>query len=268
MGGRTGLSMVWDTPAPDAIHRLDIGPRGAPAACARTGQARSCALVVVERPSRSDRRYALDSGHAANVGALAVTSARVGEGTSAETMRRFGEVALPHADAAYNLARRLTRGSDAAEDIVQDAFVRALAGFGAFWGGDARAWLLTIVRNRFYDWLRERRRGATAPLAMAGAFDEGGEDAAQDYTDLDADTPETELLRKDQAMSMRALIDRLPTRLREVLVLREMEDLSYREIAEITGSPIGSVMSRLARARAALGDAWRAWEQEVAGAGT
>ncbi|HEY5070591.1 MAG TPA: sigma-70 family RNA polymerase sigma factor [Caulobacteraceae bacterium] len=175
---------------------------------------------------------------------------------------------MPHADAAYNLARRLTRGSDAAEDIVQDAFVRALAGFDAFRGGDARAWLLTIVRNRFYDWLRERRLKATTPLTAPGTFDEAGEDAAQDYTDLDADTPESELLRKDEALSMRALIDRLPTRLREVLVLREMEHLSYREIAEITGAPIGSVMSRLARARAALGEAWRAFEHQGAGAVT
>lgn len=186
---------------------------------------------------------------------------------SAETILRFRQVTLPHADAAYNLARRLTRGSDGAEDIVHDAFVRALAGFATYRGGDGRAWLLAIVRNRFLDWLRERRRGATEPLAGAGAFDDLGEGDYADYSDPDQDTPETALLRADQATRVRMMIDRLAPRLREVLVLREMEDLSYREIAEITGAPIGSVMSRLARARAALGHAWRALEGEGPGDG-
>jgi len=174
--------------------------------------------------------------------------------------RRFRALVLTHAGAAYNLALRLARRPDVAEDIVQDAYVRALAGFAAFRGGDAKSWLLTIVRNRFYDWLRGQRLKATAPLAAAGE----GEDDAWDPVDPDQETPEEALARKGEAGALHALIDRLPPRLREVLILREMEELSYREIAAVTASPIGSVMSRLARARAALADAWRKLEAERA----
>lgn len=180
---------------------------------------------------------------------------------SPDEARRFRSVVLAHADAAYNLALRLTRRPDLAEDIVHDAYVRALAGFAGFRGGDGRSWILTIVRNRFFDWVREQRLKATVSLAPAANDDD---DDGWDPPDLEQDTPEQALARKSEAGVLHALIDRLPPRLREVLILREMEDLSYREIAAVTESPIGSVMSRLARARGALADAWRKREAEIA----
>jgi RNA polymerase sigma factor (sigma-70 family) len=167
--------------------------------------------------------------------------------------RRFRAVVLVHADAAYNLALRLSRRPDVAEDIVHDAYVRALAGFAGYRGGDARSWILTIVRNRFFDWLREQRLKATASLSPPA--NDGDEDG-WDPPDLEQDTPEQALAQKGEAGALHALIDRLPPKLREVLILREMEELSYREIAAVTESPIGSVMSRLARARGTLADAW------------
>jgi len=182
-------------------------------------------------------------------------------GLSPDQARRFRDVVLAHADAAYNLALRLCRRADVAEDIVNDAYVRALGGFADFRSGDGRSWILTIVRNRFYDWLREQRLKATVPLARTSADPDGDED--WDIPDLDQETPEEALARKGEAGALHALIDRLPPRLREVLILREMEELSYREIAEITSSPIGSVMSRLSRAREALADAWRAREAKA-----
>jgi len=171
-------------------------------------------------------------------------------------MRRFEALVLPHADAAYNLATRLTRRAEAAEDVVHDAYVRALGGFAGFRGGDARAWILTIVRRRAYDWLNQRRDERLAPLTLSVA-DDPGQDAEIEPYDPEQESPEQILIRKGEAAAVHVLINALPPRLREVLVLREMEDLSYREIARITDSPIGSVMSRLARARAQFGEAWR-----------
>jgi RNA polymerase sigma-70 factor (ECF subfamily) len=173
-----------------------------------------------------------------------------------EESARFAALVLPHTDAAYNLALRLTRQPDAAEDIVHDAFLRALTALADFRGGDARTWTLAIVRNRAFDWLRERRRRATVPLTRV-VSDDPDDDLEFDPPDPDQETPEQLLIRKGEAAALHALIDTLSPVLREVLVLREMEDLSYRQIAEVTGAPIGSVMSRLARARAQLATAWR-----------
>ena len=177
---------------------------------------------------------------------------------SPEQTRRFREVVLAHADAAYNLALRLTRCPDIAEDIVHDAYLRALAGFSNYRGGDGRSWILTIVRNRFYDWLREQRLKATLPLTRPANDAEDDED--WDVPDPDQPTAEDQLVKRGEAATLHGLIDRLSPRLREVIILREMEELSYREIAAITESPIGSVMSRLARARGALAEAWTAHE--------
>jgi RNA polymerase sigma factor (sigma-70 family) len=182
---------------------------------------------------------------------------------SPDEARRFREVVLSHADAAYNLALRLARREDVAEDIVHDAYVRALAAFRGYRGGDGRSWILTIVRNRFYDWVREQRLKATAPLARP-ANDPHDDDADWDPPDLEQDSPEQALAKKGEAGALHAMIHSLPARLREVLILREMEELSYREIAAITDSPIGSVMSRLARARVALAAAWRKREADMA----
>jgi RNA polymerase sigma factor (sigma-70 family) len=181
---------------------------------------------------------------------------------SPEQTRRFRDVVLVHADAAYNLALRLSRRPEVAEDIVNDAYVRALGGFANYRGGDGRSWILTIVRNRFYDWLREQRLKATVPLSRPA--NDADDDEDWDFPDTEQDDPEEALARKSQAGVLHALIDRLPPRLREVIILREMEELSYREIAAITESPIGSVMSRLARARGALAEAWRAHETRLA----
>jgi RNA polymerase sigma factor (sigma-70 family) len=174
----------------------------------------------------------------------------------ASIVRRFEALALPHTDAAYNLALRLTRQTEAAEDIVHDAFLRALSGFDGYRGGDARAWLLTIVRRRAYDWLREQKLKATLPLTLADGDSDSDETLDWEPHDPDQESPEQVLIRKGETAGLHAVIDALPPRLREVLVLREMEDLSYREIAEITASPIGSVMSRLSRARALVAEAW------------
>jgi len=188
-----------------------------------------------------------------------LTAPSPGPALGPDETRRFREAVLVHADAAYNLALRLARRSDVAEDLVQDAFVRALAAFGGYRGGDGRSWILTIVRNRFYDWLREQRLKATVPLTRPA--NEADDDEDWEPPDTAQDSPEQALAKKREAGALHAMIDRLPPRLREVIVLREMEDLSYREIAAVTESPIGSVMSRLSRARAALAEAWREREE-------
>jgi RNA polymerase sigma-70 factor, ECF subfamily len=151
--------------------------------------------------------------------------------------RRFEAQALPHLDAAYNLARWLSRSPSDADDIVQDAMLRAFRGFDGFRGGDARAWLLTIVRNCWRTAGAATQRRGYTPLE-----DEG---LVADDTD-----PEEAAIEASARRRLDAMIAALPEEFREVLILREMEDMSYREIAQITGVPIGTVMSRLARARA------------------
>ena len=173
----------------------------------------------------------------------------------AEQAARFRALALPQLDAAYNLARHLARDADAASDIVQDAYLRALRGFAGYRGGDPRAWILQIVRNRFYDWARERRLDRTAPLPTGE--DEPEDGAGSDLPDAEGVTPEEALAGSEAAASVRAAVAALPAPFRETLVLREMEELSYREIAAVTGVPLGTVMSRLARARQMFGEAWR-----------
>lgn len=149
---------------------------------------------------------------------------------------------LPHLDAAYNLARWLARHEHDAQDVVQEAYLRAFRFFDGFHGKDGRAWLLRIVRNTYYTWLRHNRdREPTA------AFDEGIHSAGSE-----AMSPEALVMAGDDARLLRAVLDELPAEQREALVLREMEELSYKEIAEIAGVPVGTVMSRLARAREAL----------------
>lgn len=151
---------------------------------------------------------------------------------------------MPHFDAAYNLARWLTRSSGDADDVVQEAYLRAFSFFDSFRGGDGRAWLFSIVRNTCYTWLRKNR---THDLMTE--FDEalhsGTEPAA---------SPEAIQLRRADSEMVKEALEKLPAEFREVLVLREMEGLSYKEIAEISGIAIGTVMSRLARARKRLHD--------------
>ncbi len=156
---------------------------------------------------------------------------------------RVAEAVLPYLDAAYNLARWLTRSDHDAQDVVQDAYVRALRSAGTFRGQGARAWLLTIVRNAAFDLLRRNRMHRPEDLLDELPTLAGDEEACN---------PQAILLRAANAERVRAAIEELPPGIREVVVLREMEEMSYREIAAVIGSPIGTVMSRLAHGRKRL----------------
>jgi RNA polymerase sigma-70 factor (ECF subfamily) len=175
--------------------------------------------------------------------------------------RQFRELALPHLDDAYNLARWLTGSAQDADDVVQDAYMRAYQFFDGFRGSNPRAWILTIVRNSYYAWVRKARSQAAVPLNTSGPDDEqsGGENDPWDPEQLDA---EALLIRKSETDALHALIAALPNKFRETLVLREMAELSYQRIAEITGTPIGTVMSRLARARGLLQNAWAKYQEK------
>lgn len=150
----------------------------------------------------------------------------------------FEQVFLPHLDAAYNLARWLLRNDHDAEDAVQDACLRAYHAFGRFRGGDGRAWLMTILRNVCYTRLKKHREPASAE-----PFDEETHPSMSEAEMQDA------LRQKAQAEMVHLALGKLPAEFREMIVLHDLEGLAYREIAEVAGIPIGTVMSRLARAR-------------------
>jgi RNA polymerase sigma-70 factor, ECF subfamily len=160
--------------------------------------------------------------------------------------RRFELLAMPHLDAAFRLARWLTGNTADAEDVVQDAYLRAFRYLDTFRGDNFRVWLLTIVRNSFLDWLKDTRAGQMlfqpAPADL-------------DWTDPNP-SPEAMLLERVDSETLGALVAQLPAEYREILILREIEDLSYKDIASVTGIPPGTVMSRLSRARLALRKAW------------
>ncbi|MGA3185845.1 MAG: sigma-70 family RNA polymerase sigma factor [Bryobacteraceae bacterium] len=158
--------------------------------------------------------------------------------SSAEFDRKF----LPHLDAAYNLARFLMRNAHDAEDVVQESYLRAFRAFSGFRGEGSRQWLLTIVRNTSFTWLRDNRS-------------RGGHTEYQEELHVSGDAnPETQSIRRERSRAVEHCVEQLPADFREAIVLREMEELSYREIAEMTGVPAGTVMSRLARARARLAE--------------
>jgi RNA polymerase sigma factor (sigma-70 family) len=152
------------------------------------------------------------------------------------------ETLLPHLDAAYNLARWLTRDERDAEDIVQEAYLRAIKHFATFKGENARPWLLTIVRNTYYTWIHQNR--STEPI---DPFDD-----EKDIFISDAPNPEMLLLQEADRQMVRRALEKLPIPFLEVIVLREFEELSYQQIAELVQIPVGTVMSRLARARKRL----------------
>jgi len=160
--------------------------------------------------------------------------------------RRFAEVALPHLDAAYNLARWLSGSASDADDIVQDAYLRAFRFFHSFHGDNARAWLLAIVRNTWFtEWRRRRDAADGTP------YDETlhGDERLPGWIDDIGSSPETLAVRREDAHLVHRALEQLAVEYREVLVLRELEDMSYRDIAAVAGIPIGTVMSRLARGR-------------------
>jgi RNA polymerase sigma factor (sigma-70 family) len=167
-----------------------------------------------------------------------------------ERRRRFEALVLPHLDAAYRFARWLSRSPSDADDLVQEAVLRAFRGFDALRGSDVKAWLLTIVKNCHLTALKQQQRRALVPLPE--------EHDVQDGEAMIATTPDPEStsVRRDERRMLHRLMSALPEEHREVLVLREIEEMDYREIATVTNVPIGTVMSRLARARAALKAVW------------
>ncbi|TAL04532.1 MAG: sigma-70 family RNA polymerase sigma factor [Rhodospirillaceae bacterium] len=162
----------------------------------------------------------------------------------------FDAVVLPHLDAAFNLARWLMRNAHDAEDVVQEAIVRALTYYRGFRGENPRAWLLQIVRNTAYGVLNANRGPIGANKVGA---DQDGDDELAGLPDH-GDGPDVQLMKKQDRGQVHRLLGGLPVDLRETLVLREFEDLSYKEIARITETPIGTVMSRLWRARRLLAE--------------
>jgi RNA polymerase sigma-70 factor (ECF subfamily) len=179
-------------------------------------------------------------------------SAMAGDVHDPERARRFREAALPHLDEVYTLARYLLRNAADADDAVQDCYLRALKHFDTFRGGAMRPWLFAILRNTCKSTYAQRRF----------ADQELAEDAVPLWSEPQ-ETPEAGILRRRDDQSIRDMVSALPDQFRETIVLREVNDLSYSEIAEIVGVPIGTVMSRLARARSMLRDAWLSAEEKI-----
>ena len=160
------------------------------------------------------------------------------------TRERFEQAVLPHLDAAYSLARWLTRNDQDAQDVTQESFLRAFRFFDGYQGGNMRAWLLTIVRNTCYTWLHQNR-----PPESAVEFDE---EIHSDEVSRGGADPELQVLANADKETVHRALEELPEVFREALVLRELEGMSYKEIADVTSVSLGTVMSRLARGRARL----------------
>ena len=166
--------------------------------------------------------------------------------------KRFEQTVLPHLHAAYNLARWLVRSDVDAQDIVQEAYLRAYKFFDSFKGDDARPWLLTIVRNASYSHLEKNRLHLAQHLPLDETQDGSAMEGSATMLNQADNNPEAILARLDDERFFHQALEQLPVEFREALVLRELENLSYKEIAAIAGIPIGTVMSRLARARKML----------------
>lgn len=171
--------------------------------------------------------------------------------------RRFREAALPHVDEVYTLARYLLRDAIDAEDAVQECYLRALKHFDGYRGPAMKPWLFAILRNVCRD---EFARRASSPMVAIEDLPESAEQIP--LWSETQETPESQMLRSRDAATVRRLVSTLAEPLRETLVLREVNDLSYREIADAVGAPVGTVMSRLARARAVLRSAWMGEEEQ------
>ncbi len=170
----------------------------------------------------------------------------------ADERRHFEQLMLPHLDAAYNLARWLTRDEHGAEDVVQEAYFRAARYFASFRGGDGRAWLLGVVRRASYDWLEKHRSH------RAAEFNDDIHNPVEESSN-----PVFLAIRQDEQELVRKAVEELPSELREVIVLRELEGMSYQQIATIAEVPMGTVMSRLSRGRQQLQRRLAVSEREV-----
>jgi len=172
--------------------------------------------------------------------------------TASTKEQRFQAMMLPHLNSAFNLARWLARSHQDAEDIVQEAYLRAFKSFDGFHGEDGRAWLLSIVRNTFYTWYQQNKTQAQNTQFDEELHGARIEDAtAAQYAD---NNPEALLIQKESRRQMQQALETLSVEFREVMVMRELEDLSYKQIAGIIGIPIGTVMSRLGRGRKQLAE--------------
>ena len=167
---------------------------------------------------------------------------------------RFRDLALPHLDDVYTLARYLLRNAADADDAVQECYLRAYRHFDTYRGPQIKPWLFAILRNVCHS---ARARAASAPQPAGSMAEDVGEATVPVWNEP-PETPEGEILRRHDSDTIRGLVAALPSPFREVIVLRELDDLSYREIADVVGAPVGTVMSRLARARAMLRAAWLA----------
>lgn len=168
--------------------------------------------------------------------------------------KRFADVVMPYLGDAYSLAHWLTGDATDAEDVVQEACMRAFRAVGGYAGGNARAWTLTIVRNTAFSWLAKNRRRTLVAVDDLEAVERAQALPGRDGAPANPATPETELIAKADAARLEAAIIALPPLFRETLVLRDLQGLDYREIAQVTEVPVGTVMSRLARARRRLID--------------
>ncbi len=171
-------------------------------------------------------------------------------------LRLFEEVVLPHLNAAFNLARWLTRNEQDAQDVVQEAYLRAFRFFDGYHGGDAKSWVLEIVRNTCFTWLRREKRNL-----MTAVFDEGAHTSR--VVGSQRPNQEEALVEDAKRTILRDCIEGLPEEFREVIVMRELEEMSYRQIADTTGLAAGTVMSRLSRARKRLEDCAGGRKQEA-----
>jgi len=211
------------------------------------GRGETVACLIARLPAAAI--YSHRSGDIAGIKSLGILSEYLrvygsmqDETGAASGRRSFDEVVLPHLDAAYNLARWLVRNPHDAEDVVQEACLRAVKFFEGYHGGDARSWLLRIVRNTSYSFLEKRR-----PADAVQEFDESIRIPSAEKPDAEA-----LLQRSAENQALQVALEELPIAFREALILRELEDLSYKEIAEVMEIPIGTVMSSLARGRAQL----------------
>jgi len=236
-GQRKTARLAAEHGVPYPAHVNPCRLRGGPVEGPARGHGRPAGRASADDrpPAAGQRHYDTTWPHAAQV----TRDEQVPEPTS---RLRFEDAVVPHLHAAYNLARWLTRNDQDAEDVVQEAYLRAWKFFGSFHGGESRPWLLTIVRRTCYTWLRHNHAHDEVT-----AFD----DERQSGASAEAH-PAALRLHRVEAQELRHALEALPLEFREVIILRELEDCSYKEIAAITDVPLGTVMSRLARARQRL----------------